>query len=207
MGLKEVQTSAVTPPAWGLTTDGSERILKLFDPILAPAVSAVRAGQQTGGSTMSNLMRWSGVDIADPIRRLLEGETGSWLRVEEYREGDSMVVKAEVPGIDPNKDVDITLTGDELRINVRHEEKSEHKDKRGYRSEFRYGTFSRSVALPGAVYNDGILEVRIPVSEQKESPARKIPITRSGETPDANRGTSTGETEASGSRTDAGAPI
>lgn len=52
---------------------------------------------------MSNLMRWSGVDIADPIRRFLEGETGSWLRVEEYRDGDSMVVKAEVPGIDPGK--------------------------------------------------------------------------------------------------------
>lgn len=164
---------------------------------------------------MSNLMRWSGVDIADPIRRLLEGETGSWLRVEEYREGDSLVVKAEVPGIDPNKDVNITLTGDELRIDVRHEEKSEHKDKRGYRSEFRYGTFSRSVALPGAVkeedirasYTDGILEVRIPVSGQQESPLRKIPITRSGEAPDANRGTGTGETDAGGSGADAGAQI
>jgi HSP20 family protein len=164
---------------------------------------------------MSNLMRWSGVDIADPIRRLLEGETASWLRVEEYREGDSMVVKAEVPGIDPNKDVDITLTGDELRINVRHEEKSEHKGKRGYRSEFRYGTFSRSVALPGAVkeddirasYNDGILEVRIPVSERQESPSIKIQITRSGEASGANRGTGTGKTDAGGSGTDADAPI
>ncbi|UKA69101.1 Hsp20/alpha crystallin family protein (plasmid) [Arthrobacter sp. FW306-05-C] len=164
---------------------------------------------------MSNLMRWSGVDIADPIRRFLEGETGSWLRVEEYRDGDSMVVKAEVPGIDPGKDVDITLSGDDLRINVRHEEKTEHKDKRGYRSEFRYGTFSRNVALPGAVkeedirasYNDGILEVRIPVPEQQESPSRKIPITRSGEAAGTNRGTSTGESNAGGSGTDAGANI
>lgn len=162
---------------------------------------------------MSNLMRWSGVDIADPIRRFLEGETGSWLRVEEYRDGDSMVVKAEVPGIDPNNDVDITLTGDELRINVRHEEKSEHKDKDGYRSEFRYGTFSRTVALPWAVkeedirasYTDGVLEVRIPVSEQQESTSRKIPVTRGGEAAGANNGTSTGASDAGGSGTDAGA--
>lgn len=49
------------------------------------------------------------------------------------RDGDSMVVKADVPGIDPNKDVDITLAGDELRINVRHEETTEHKDKLAYR--------------------------------------------------------------------------
>lgn len=161
---------------------------------------------------MSNLMRWSGGDIADPIRQLLEGETGSWLRVEEYRDGDSMVVKAEVPGINPDKHVDITLTGDELRINVRHEEKSENKDKRGYCSEFRYGTFSRSVALPGQVkeedirasYTDGILEVRSPVSEQQES-RRKIPITRSGEAPGTNRGTGTGEGDAVGRGTDAGA--
>jgi HSP20 family protein len=164
---------------------------------------------------MSSLMRWSGADIADPIRRFLEGETGSWLRVEEYRDGDSMVVKAEVPGIDPSKDVDITLTGDELRINVRHEEKTEHKDKRGYRSEFRYGTFSRSVALPGAVkeedirasYTDGILEVRIPASEQQETPSRKIPITRGGEAAKASGGTAPGQSDAPGSRTDAGAQI
>lgn len=146
---------------------------------------------------MSNLLRWSGSDIADPVRRLLEGDSGSWPRVEEYRDGGSMVVKAEVPGIDPGKDVDITLAGDELRILVRHEEKSEHKDKTGYRSEFRYGTFSRTVPLPTAVdekdikasYTDGILEVRIPVPEQAEKPSRKIPISR-GASSAAGTGTS-----------------
>src|SRR3954451_1798987 len=94
-----------------------------------------------------------------------------------------MVVKAEVPGIDPDKDVDITLVGNELQIDVRHEEKSEHKDKRGYRSEFRYGTFSRTVTVPGPVdekdirasYNDGVLEVRIPVPEEAAGASRKSP--------------------------------
>jgi HSP20 family protein len=139
---------------------------------------------------MSNLMRRAGADITEPFRRFLEGDTGSWLRVEEYRDAGSMVVKAEVPGIDPDKDVDITLAGNELRIDVRHEEKSEHKGKHGYRSEFRYGTFSRTVSLPALVdekdikasYTDGILEVRIPVPEESGSQSRKIPVNREGTT-------------------------
>jgi HSP20 family protein len=137
---------------------------------------------------MSNLMRWAGADITDSFRRFLEGDTGSWLRVEEYRDAGALVIKAEVPGIDPDKDVDITLAGGELRIDVRHEEKAEHKDKDGYRSEFRYGTFSRTVSLPGgadvkdikASYKDGILEVRVPVPGEAEATVRKIPINREG---------------------------
>ncbi|NKX51560.1 Hsp20/alpha crystallin family protein, partial [Arthrobacter deserti] len=81
---------------------------------------------------------------------------------------------------------DITLAGNQLQIDVRHEEKSEHKDKEGYRSEFRYGTFSRTLTLPAAVdqsdvrasYSDGVLEVRIPVPEESEAGSRKIPIAR-----------------------------
>lgn len=79
--------------------------------------------------------------------------------------------------------------GDELRITVRHEEKSEHNDKRGYRSEIRYGTFARTVRLPAAVdekdgrasYTDAIFEVRVPAPKQMENNARKIPVTRSGQ--------------------------
>lgn len=136
---------------------------------------------------MANIMRWGGADITEPFRRFLEGDMASWLRVEEYRDAGSMVVKAEVPGINPEKDVDIELAGNDLRIQVRHEEKSEHKDKEGYRSEFRYGTFSRSVSLPGpvnesairATYDDGILEVCIPLPEENSGTThRKIPVTR-----------------------------
>ncbi len=135
---------------------------------------------------MANILRRAGVDVPEPVRRFLEGDVESWLRVEEYREADSLVVKAEVPGIDPEKDVDITLTGDQLQIAVHREEKSEHKGKRGYRSEFRYGSFSRTVTLPAGVqqddvrasYNDGVLEVRIPVPEEPPSGSRKIPIAR-----------------------------
>ena len=133
-----------------------------------------------------NILRRTGIDVPEPVRRFFEGDLGSWPRVEEYREGGSLVVRAEVPGIDPHRDVDIALVGNQLQLNVRHEEKSEHRDKEGYRSEFRYGTFSRTVTLPAAVdqndvrasYNDGVLEVRVPVPEESEAGSRKIPITR-----------------------------
>jgi HSP20 family protein len=36
-------------------------------------------------------------------------------------------------------------------LTVHHEEKTEHKDKAGYRSEFRHGAFSRTVTLPAPV--------------------------------------------------------
>ena len=67
------------------------------------------------------------------------------------------------------------------RIGLR--EKSERKDKDGYLSEFRYGCFVRNVPLPPGVagedikasYKDGILEVRVPVPEDKKSGSSKIP--------------------------------
>ena len=135
---------------------------------------------------MANILRRAGVDFPEPVRRFLEGDLESWLRVEEYREGDQLVVKAEVPGIDPENDVDITIDRDQLQIVVRREEKSEHKSKAGYRSEFRYGTFSRTVTLPAGVqqddvrasYNDGVLEVRIPVPEESAPSTRKVPVVR-----------------------------
>ena len=153
---------------------------------------------------MNSIIRRAGSDITEPLRRFLEGDLGSWLRVEEYREEGTMVVRAEVPGIDPEQDVDITLVGNELQIDVRHQEKSEHKDKRGYRSEFRYGTFSRAVTLPGPVdendirasYNDGVLEVRIPVPDESAAASRKIPITRG--TAGRTTGTGTEETASAG---------
>ena len=135
---------------------------------------------------MANILQRIGVDVPEPVRRFLEGDLDSWLRVEEYREDGTLVVKAEVPGIDPESDVEINLVGNQLQIGVRREEKSEHKDKEGYHSEFRYGSFSRSVTLPAGVtqddvqasYRDGVLEVRVPLPEEVASGPRRIPITR-----------------------------
>ena len=137
---------------------------------------------------MAGLMRREGLEMLEPLRRLLEGDAEtSWPRVEEYRDGDTVVIRAELPGIDPDRDVELTVADDELHLRAERRERSEHKDKGSYRSEFRYGSFSRTLPLPpgcrdediSAAYRDGVLEVRVPVAEHVEPPAtRKIRVTR-----------------------------
>ncbi len=109
-----------------------------------------------------------------PVRRLL-GETpgDDVIRVDEYRDDDTQVIRAELPGIDPDKDVQISVSGGMLRINAerRVEEKTEEK---GFtRREMRYGSFTRTLPLAeGATeddikadYKDGVLEIRVPVAQ------------------------------------------
>ena len=141
---------------------------------------------------MSGLMRRDAFDVLEPFRRLLEGDLHSdlqvsWPKVEEFQDGDAMVVRAELPGIDPDQDVELTVVGDTLQLRAERREKSEHKDKAGYRSEFRYGSFVRSLPLPAgtqdeditATYQDGVLEVRVPVkAPDQKAGTRKIPVTR-----------------------------
>lgn len=133
------------------------------------------------------LSRWDRLELPEMWRRFFDFDGGSnWLRVEEFAEDKTLVVRAELPGIDPDKDVELSVRDNVLHIWAKREEKSEHKDKEGYRSEFRYGSFTRTVPLPAgtkaeevrATYDDGILEIRVPVAEPVEVGARKVPITK-----------------------------
>ena len=136
---------------------------------------------------MADLNKWTPSDVLEPIRRFLDGDlTLSSIRVEQFMDGNTLVVRAEVPGIDPEKDVDVSVADGMLHIKAQREEKSEQKSKTGYRSEFRYGSFTRSVSLPRgareedvtASYKDGVLEVRAPAPEQAPpaTGTRKIQI-------------------------------
>ena len=132
------------------------------------------------------LVRRERFEFPELWRRLFEPEfTGTWMRVEEFVDGDKLVVRAELPGLDPDKDVELTISDGVLHVCAERQEKSEEKTKEGYRSEFHYGSFQRSVPLPvgtkdedvTANYTDGILEVRIPVGEAK-SATTKVPVSR-----------------------------
>ena len=113
------------------------------------------------------------------------GLSGDLIKVEEFLDGDEQVIRAEVPGVDPEKDIDVTVQDDSLRIRIERSDRSENKDKDHYRSEFRYGSFTRRVPLPSgadpdkvtASYRDGILEVRLPIDAERAG-ARKIAIQR-----------------------------
>lgn len=120
-----------------------------------------------------------------PELRRSFGEGMDLLRVEEFTEEDQLVVRAEMPGIDPDKDVQITVSDHTLHLRAERRQEAKTEEKGGYRSEFQYGSFSRTMPLPvgttdqdvKATYKDGILEVRIPV-DRKVAEAKKVAIQR-----------------------------
>ncbi|MFS0716504.1 Hsp20/alpha crystallin family protein [Arthrobacter sp. 1P04PC] len=132
---------------------------------------------------MTELSKWAPSDMLEPVRRFLDGDLSMTpsMKVEQFQDGSTLVVRAEVPGIDQDEDVDVSVSDGMLHIRAEREEKSEHKSKNGYRSEFRYGSFSRSVALPAgakeeditATYKDGVLEVRAPAPVTAPAEASK----------------------------------
>ncbi|MEC5180669.1 Hsp20/alpha crystallin family protein [Arthrobacter sp. CG_A4] len=139
---------------------------------------------------MAELNKWVPSDVLEPIKRFLDGDltmTPS-IKVEQFVDGSTLVVRAEVPGIDPDRDVDVSVSEGMLHIRAERAEQTEDRSKTGYRSEFRYGSFTRSIALPPgareeditAIYKDGVLEVRAPAPvTAPDAPAKKIRIDHS----------------------------
>lgn len=111
---------------------------------------------------------------------MLRPTIGQTMRVESYIEDGDYVIRAELPGIDPDKDVEITCTAGTLRI---HAERREDK-KEAHRSEFRYGALTRTLALPAdtdpavikATYAEGILTVRVPMPKEAKQETKRITI-------------------------------
>jgi len=105
------------------------------------------------------------------------------MRVEDYVKDGRYVVRAELPGIDPEKDLEVTVSKGVLTISATRHEEAEGK----HRSEFRYGAFARSIALPAgadeeriqASYDLGVLEVVVSIKDQQAGNAHKrIPVMR-----------------------------
>jgi len=102
------------------------------------------------------------------------------IRIEDYVEDDRYVIRAELAGIDPENDVEITVGSGYLTIRAERADKTEGK----HRSEFRYGSFTRSMTLPPtaneddvtASYRDGILTISVGLKAEKTESARKIEI-------------------------------
>ncbi len=95
--------------------------------------------------------------------------------VEQFRTERHFVVRFEIPGIDPIKDVDVEVADGILRIRAERSEPYEWNGARDVVSEFRYGTLTRAVELPtdvsnhhvSASYRDGVLDVHLPFSENE----------------------------------------
>lgn len=104
----------------------------------------------------------------------------SAVRIEESVDGQTYMLRAEAPGIDPAKDVTVVYHEGALRMEIRRTDVREDKT----RSEFHYGTYGRTITLPNSVdedsikasYRDGILEITAKLGGPAES-YRTIPVT------------------------------
>ena len=142
---------------------------------------------------MTTLSRWEPVrELADMRRnmdRMMErffedpgfGNTPAWsqrnggawsLALDVAEDADNYIVKASVPGINPD-DIEITLTDNVLTIKGESKAETESKETNWHVRERRYGSFMRSVTLPASVEVDrveatnenGVLTLRLPKSE------------------------------------------
>jgi HSP20 family protein len=147
---------------------------------------------------MLSVIRWSPFDEVVSLRqamdRLVEDSfvrpwrrEGSWtagLPVDMYETKDALVVKARVPGVDP-EDVELTIHGDSLTIKAELRSDATQDDAKNwnwYRQELFYGSVSRSLSLPTlvepekaeATFRHGELTLLLPKAEAVKPRSIKI---------------------------------
>lgn len=113
----------------------------------------------------------------EPLRSALDAEL---MRVDETVEDGHLVVRADLPGVDPDRDVEITVADGVLRIRAERRQEQRADEERVRRREIRYGSFSRVLPLPEGVtaedvtaeYRDGVLAVRLPIEPAKAEVTR-----------------------------------
>jgi HSP20 family protein len=103
--------------------------------------------------------------------------------VDLFEEKDDIVVKAELPGMDKDN-IEVNLTDHTLTIKGERKKEEEIKEENYYRSERSYGSFVRTLELPRDVHADkvkasfknGILEVRLPKTEEAKAKEIKVKV-------------------------------
>lgn len=114
---------------------------------------------------------------------LTDGRERAWTpAIDVERSNGNLVLRADIPGFKP-EEVKIEVDDDILTVSGVHEERKEEKDRHYVRRERRYGSFSRSMALPRGVEansikaetHDGVVEVKIPLP--KETSKETVTIT------------------------------
>ncbi len=119
-----------------------------------------------------------------PARRREAVEAAVWEpAVEVYETDQEVVVRAEVPGVDP-KSLAVTVQDNTVCIEAEAKEEQEERGRTYLRRELRYGRFQRTVALPAEVqaeaakasYRNGVLEVRVPKSERAKPKQVRVEV-------------------------------
>ena len=122
-----------------------------------------------------------------PMSGETEVSTRSWAPpVDIYETEDAIVLKAELPGIDP-KDVEVRVEDNTLYLKGERNYEKEINEQNYHRIERSYGSFARSFSLPNSIsaekvkaeYKDGLLTLTMPKREEAKPKTIKIDVTKS----------------------------
>lgn len=103
--------------------------------------------------------------------------------VDVYETNSSIVLKAELPGIEKD-DVTVEVDGSTLFLKGERRFEKDVKEENYHRMERFYGVFQRVFELPGIIdrdsisakYNDGVLEIRFPKTQEAGSKQTKVEV-------------------------------
>jgi len=142
--------------------------------------------------------RWFGESPFAALQRAMDDMMGSFQLEPWSRQGDGFEltpridvcedaegyrISAELPGVKKN-DVTLTLADNVLTIRGEKKEERQEKTKDYYQVERSYGTFSRSIHVPGevisdkinATFKDGVLSVQLPKSKEAQAQQKRIEV-------------------------------
>jgi HSP20 family protein len=121
-----------------------------------------------------------------PVPRLVPPQ--QWIplekiAVDQNQVDGTLVIRATLPNIDPDKEIDLTVANGVLQIHAEHRDDHTSEDAGVQRHTSSYEAYTRSLPLPAGVtaddvsatYADGVLEVTVPAPVPDE--ARRIPVT------------------------------
>ncbi len=142
------------------------------------SVKMTQLARRATAHPLAEMFDW--LDSVAPFRTTW---TESFIPVEEFVEDGHYVVRADLPGIDPATDVDVTIADETLTIHG--ERHAEEHDK--HRTEVHYGSFTRRLRLPHgcqdqdvkATYDAGVLTVSMPIAEPATEPTH-VPVSLGG---------------------------
>ena len=122
--------------------------------------------------------------LGRPLATASGTERQTWMPVVDmYETSNDLVVDFELPGV-PEKEVSLSITGDFLTVKSEREFNQQVRDDNYLHMERVYGKFERSTRLPrpvqadrvSATYRDGVLEVRLPKTEEIRRQEIKIDV-------------------------------
>lgn len=117
-----------------------------------------------------------------PARRIFGAEEFA-PSVDIYEENGDVIMKAELPGMKKD-DISVDITDHTVTISGQKKEEEKVEEKSFYRHERFYGSFVRSFEIPTEVkaeeakakFQDGVLELRLPKTEEAKKKTKKIAI-------------------------------